>query len=105
MLLTIYFFVFLEEKRDIYDRYGKEGLNGGNGGTGNGADFHNFGHFGPSFHFTFRTPEEVFADFFGGRDPFEDFFSNSGKRICLIHCVRIKINEAWMIITDHRLII
>ncbi|XP_029444364.1 dnaJ homolog subfamily B member 6 isoform X2 [Rhinatrema bivittatum] len=65
------------KKRDIYDKYGKEGLNGGGGGS----------HFDNPFEFgfTFRNPEDVFREFFGGRDPFsfdffedpfEDFFGN-----------------------------
>uniref|UniRef100_A0A8C3YF33 DnaJ heat shock protein family (Hsp40) member B6 n=1 Tax=Catagonus wagneri TaxID=51154 RepID=A0A8C3YF33_9CETA len=66
------------KKRDIYDKYGKEGLNGGSGG---GIHFDSPFEFG----FTFRNPEDVFRDFFGGRDPFsfdffedpfEDFFGN-----------------------------
>ncbi|XP_042105037.1 dnaJ homolog subfamily B member 6 isoform X4 [Ovis aries] len=56
------------KKRDIYDRYGKEGLNGGGGG---GSHFDSPFEFG----FTFRNPDEVFREFFGGRDPFSfDFF-------------------------------
>ncbi|XP_014301104.1 dnaJ homolog subfamily B member 6 isoform X5 [Myotis lucifugus] len=58
------------KKRDIYDRYGKEGLNGGGGGGG-GINFDNPFEFG----FTFRNPDDVFREFFGGRDPFSfDFF-------------------------------
>ncbi|XP_013399016.1 dnaJ homolog subfamily B member 6 isoform X7 [Lingula anatina] len=53
------------KKRDLYDRYGKDGLND--------ADI-DFGGYDTGFHFTFRDPEEVFREFFGGRDPFEDFF-------------------------------
>uniref|UniRef100_A0A4W3I2B5 DnaJ heat shock protein family (Hsp40) member B6 n=1 Tax=Callorhinchus milii TaxID=7868 RepID=A0A4W3I2B5_CALMI len=53
-------------KRDVYDRYGKDGLtNIGGGGQYNSG--YNFG-------FTFRNPEDVFREFFGGRDPFADFF-------------------------------
>ncbi|KAL5006477.1 hypothetical protein ScPMuIL_015283 [Solemya velum] len=60
-----------KEKRDIYDRYGKEGLSAGGGG-GHDYDFSN----GFGFHdFHFRDPEEVFREFFGGRDPFAEFFS------------------------------
>uniref|UniRef100_G3U069 J domain-containing protein n=1 Tax=Loxodonta africana TaxID=9785 RepID=G3U069_LOXAF len=60
------------KKRDIYDKYGKEGLNGGGGG---GSHFDSPFEFG----FTFRNPEEVFRDFFGGRDPFSfDFFGVLG---------------------------
>ncbi|XP_062954608.1 dnaJ homolog subfamily B member 6 isoform X1 [Cynocephalus volans] len=56
------------KKRDIYDRYGKEGLNGGGGG---GSHLDNPFEFG----FTFRNPDDIFREFFGGRDPFAfDFF-------------------------------
>ncbi|XP_069933317.1 dnaJ homolog subfamily B member 6 isoform X6 [Oryctolagus cuniculus] len=70
------------QKRDIYDKYGKEGLNGGGGGGS---------HFDAPFEFgfTFRNPEDVFREFFGGRDPFSfDFFGVLGDfhfqavRIC-----------------------
>ncbi|XP_022076319.1 dnaJ homolog subfamily B member 6-like isoform X1 [Acanthochromis polyacanthus] len=57
-------------KRSIYDHYGKDGLTGSNGGRGN--HFHNGEHFHEPF--TFRNPEDVFREFFGGRDPFADFF-------------------------------
>ncbi|CAH2282059.1 dnaJ homolog subfamily B member 6 isoform X2 [Pelobates cultripes] len=70
------------KKRDIYDRYGKEGLtNNGGGGGGGGSHFDNPFEFG----FTFRSPDDVFREFFGGRDPFsfdlfddpfDDFFGN-----------------------------
>lgn len=43
--------------------------------------FSNLGSSGPStpgdfpgFTFTFRSPDEVFREFFGGQDPFADFF-------------------------------
>uniref|UniRef100_A0A8C6URC2 DnaJ heat shock protein family (Hsp40) member B6a n=1 Tax=Neogobius melanostomus TaxID=47308 RepID=A0A8C6URC2_9GOBI len=49
-------------KRSLYDRYGKEGLTG-NRGRGKGGD-----------PFSFRNPEDVFREFFGGSDPFADFF-------------------------------
>ncbi|XP_022369839.1 dnaJ homolog subfamily B member 6 isoform X2 [Enhydra lutris kenyoni] len=57
------------KKRDIYDRYGKEGLNGGGGGIHFDNPF--------DFGFTFRNPDDVFREFFGGRDPFSfDFFED-----------------------------
>ncbi|XP_070709033.1 dnaJ homolog subfamily B member 6b [Pempheris klunzingeri] len=59
-----------ESKRNIYDRYGKEGLSGGGGGGGG-----HYNHFGGG-GFTFRNPEDVFREFFGGRDPFADFFAD-----------------------------
>uniref|UniRef100_A0A3Q2ID32 DnaJ heat shock protein family (Hsp40) member B6 n=1 Tax=Equus caballus TaxID=9796 RepID=A0A3Q2ID32_HORSE len=56
------------KKRDLYDKYGKEGLNGGGGG---GSHFDSPFEFG----FTFRNPDDVFREFFGGRDPFSfEFF-------------------------------
>ncbi|KAL7880921.1 hypothetical protein SRHO_G00031750 [Serrasalmus rhombeus] len=57
-----------ENKRSLYNRYGKEGLTGG-GGRGHYDD-----HFGSGF--TFRNPEDVFREFFGGRDPFAEFFGD-----------------------------
>ncbi|XP_065255913.1 dnaJ homolog subfamily B member 6 isoform X1 [Emys orbicularis] len=58
------------KKRDIYDKYGKEGLNGGGGG---GSHFDSPFEYG----FTFRNPDDVFREFFGGRDPFSfDFFED-----------------------------
>lgn len=38
--------------------------------TGGGGTHYNGDHFG----FTFRNPDDVFREFFGGRDPFADFF-------------------------------
>ncbi|XP_039692913.1 uncharacterized protein LOC120582014 isoform X1 [Pteropus medius] len=70
--LLTFLLKFTAKKRDIYDKYGKEGLNGGGGG---GSHFD-----GPfEFGFTFRNPDDVFRDFFGGRDPFSfDFFGVLG---------------------------
>jgi len=60
-----------KSKRELYDKYGKEGLTGG--GPEPDFDFGGFGHSG--FHsFHFRDPNDVFREFFGGRDPFADFF-------------------------------
>ncbi|XP_029385155.1 dnaJ homolog subfamily B member 6b [Echeneis naucrates] len=59
-----------ENKRNIYDRYGKEGLSGGGGGGGG-----HYNHFGGG-GFTFRNPEDVFREFFGGRDPFAELFAD-----------------------------
>ncbi|KAA0723501.1 DnaJ -like protein subfamily B member 2 [Triplophysa tibetana] len=53
-----------ENKRRHYDRYGKEGVS--NRGNHYEEDY--------SDRFTFRNPEDVFREFFGGRDPFADFF-------------------------------
>ncbi|KAF6085723.1 DnaJ heat shock protein family (Hsp40) member B6 [Phyllostomus discolor] len=77
------------KKRDIYDKYGKEGLNGGGGGSHFDSPFSEFG-------FTFRNPEDVFRDFFGGRDPFSfDFFGVLGG----FHFQAVRIctqEEEWL---------
>ncbi|KAK2859566.1 hypothetical protein Q5P01_004186 [Channa striata] len=59
-----------EKKRNIYDRYGKQGLSGGGGGGGGEEHFDHFSGF------TFRNPDDVFREFFGGRDPFADLFGD-----------------------------
>lgn len=61
-----------EKKRRVYDQYGKEGLinNGGSRSRRHDDDFDNI-PFG--FPFTFRDPEDVFREFFGG-SPFADLF-------------------------------
>ncbi|XP_070773510.1 dnaJ homolog subfamily B member 1b [Enoplosus armatus] len=54
------------KKKDIYDRYGEEGLKGGgpSGGSGPGT-----------FSYSFQgDPHAIFEEFFGGRNPFGQFF-------------------------------
>jgi len=51
------------EKRRTYDLYGDDGTTGRMGGMGTGF---------PGFRF--KTADEIFKEFFGGRDPFADFF-------------------------------
>lgn len=65
-----------KEKRLVYDKYGKDGL------LNNGPSTQNFdfGGFDTGFHhghFAFRNPEDVFREFFGGRDPFAEMFGSS----------------------------
>uniref|UniRef100_A0A8C7WWP6 J domain-containing protein n=1 Tax=Oryzias sinensis TaxID=183150 RepID=A0A8C7WWP6_9TELE len=57
-----------KSKRDAYDRYGSEGMRHADSSS---ADFSS-GF--PGFTFTFRNPDEVFREFFGGQDPFDSFF-------------------------------
>ncbi|XP_066146096.1 dnaJ homolog subfamily B member 6-like isoform X2 [Euwallacea fornicatus] len=57
-----------DKKRRVYDQYGKDGLiNGGSRGRSRHDDDFDFGF---SF-FTFRDPEDVFREFFGGGDLFD----------------------------------
>ncbi|KAJ8350293.1 hypothetical protein SKAU_G00254230 [Synaphobranchus kaupii] len=57
-------------KREAYDRFGKDGMpSSGSSGSSSPGDF-------PGFTFTFRSPDEVFREFFGGQDPFASFFDD-----------------------------
>ncbi|KAL9915106.1 dnaJ heat shock protein family (Hsp40) member B6 mrj isoform 1-T3 [Glossina fuscipes fuscipes] len=81
------FHKLFEKKRLIYDQYGKEGLMGDRGHSstrhhGHEDDFDLMG----GFPFVFRSPEEVFREFFG-TSPFASLFNdpmiysvNSGGR-------------------------
>lgn len=60
-----------KSKRAIYDKYGKEGLVNGGDEMSAGAR-HGRRFAAPTF--VFRDPFELFREFFGGRDPFEDMF-------------------------------
>ncbi|KAA0705244.1 DnaJ -like protein subfamily B member 1 [Triplophysa tibetana] len=55
------------KKKDIYDRYGEDGLKGHTGGGSNGPSY--------TFH---GDPHAMFAEFFGGRSPFDQFFASHG---------------------------
>jgi len=56
-----------EQKRAIYDSYGENGMK--NGATSNA----NYSR-GPSF--SFRSAEQVFREFFGCEDPFQEIFND-----------------------------
>ena len=73
---------FLENKREIYDKYGKDGLTKGAGGSDNNSnpfghhDFaFNFGGFNHGNHgsFRFRSPQDIFQEFFGTTNIFDIF--------------------------------
>lgn len=55
----------------MFDKYGKKGLQNGGGGQsdfpGGGSRFTGF---------TSRNADDIFREFFGGRDPFADFFND-----------------------------
>lgn len=61
-----------ERKRRMYDQYGKEGLNSGRSRRSAHDDDYDYNYAG--FPFTFRDPDEVFREFFGG-SPFRDLFA------------------------------
>eukprot|EP00051_Salpingoeca_urceolata_P002264 m.48570 g.48570 ORF g.48570 m.48570 type:complete len:406 (+) comp12012_c0_seq1:461-1678(+) len=54
------------DKRKTYDQFGEDGIKGGGMGGGGGG--------GPGFH----DPRDIFAQFFGGADPFASLFSDMG---------------------------
>jgi hypothetical protein len=56
------------QKRAAYDHQGIYGGRAGNFSSGSS--------FRGDFDFKFRDPDEVFREFFGGKDPFEAFFGN-----------------------------
>ena len=110
----------IEKKRDIYDRYGKEGLNRQNGGGG-GAEYHHHHHgggrhdfdfepfgfsgFGGGFHF--RSPHDIFEEFFGTRNIFDLFgkyqdpFSISSKRNEILNLLFPLMAEEAGMFDDH----
>jgi DnaJ family protein B protein 6 len=65
-----------KDKRRTYDTYGRDAVlnNGNGGGRGGGQNFH-FQQ-GDFSHFNMHSAEEIFRDFFGGRDPFASFFDD-----------------------------
>lgn len=70
-----------DKKKKIYDQFGWEGLQNNNDTGGGGPTRsrprhprHHFDPFDTYGSFTFRDPEEVFREFFGGSDPFTDIF-------------------------------
>lgn len=60
-----------EKKREVYDVYGKDGVHGHDGFSDD--EFAGMGGHG-HFHFQFRSPEEIFREFFGTDDPFSRIF-------------------------------
>ncbi|XP_071317453.1 dnaJ homolog subfamily B member 2 [Trachinotus anak] len=59
-----------KSKRDAYDRYGNDRMgHRGSSSSDFSSDF-------PGFTFTFRSPDEVFREFFGSQDPFASFFDD-----------------------------
>ena len=62
--------VIAEKKREVYDMYGKEGVHNNAGFSDD--EFAGGGH--GHFHFQFRSPEEIFREFFGTDDPFSKIF-------------------------------
>ncbi|KAM3861899.1 dnaJ homolog subfamily B member 2 [Diretmus argenteus] len=61
-----------KSKREAYDTYGNDRMRH-RGSSSSPTDFpSDF----PGFTFTFRSPDEVFREFFGGQDPFASFFDD-----------------------------
>jgi len=79
-----------DKKRRTYDQYGREGLDAAaqNGRASGGRSGRYQREFEGGFdgaeavygfpHFVFRDPFDVFRDFFGGNDPFQDIMDTFG---------------------------
>lgn len=69
-----------QQKRKDYDRYGRDYVeNGGarSGGGGGGGFSHQGFSSGHNFqHFNMQSADEIFKQFFGGKDPFANFFDD-----------------------------
>ena len=69
------------KKRQDYDTYGREYLEQGGIGTRNGSGGGGFSRdFGGGFHgahFNMQNANDIFRSFFGGKDPFADFFDDN----------------------------
>lgn len=70
-----------KNKREVYDKYGLDGLRQHSAGGGGHTDFdfggfESFGRRG-GFHFEFKSPDDIFREFFGTSDPFSAFFRES----------------------------
>ena len=61
-----------KNKRALFDKYGKEGLKAG---CSTGGPEYFEGSF-PSSGFSFSRAEDIFKEFFGGKDPFSSFFDD-----------------------------
>ncbi|KAI4805570.1 hypothetical protein KUCAC02_010174 [Chaenocephalus aceratus] len=59
-----------KSKREAYDRYGNDRR------PPTGSSSAEFSSDFPGFTFTFRKPDDVFREFFGGQDPFANFFDD-----------------------------
>lgn len=74
-----------QNKRTIYDKYGFEGLESGRGSSNSRGFSSGDFNMGAFHHFDFRDAEDMFRNFFGGRDPFaafmddEDMFGGFGS--------------------------
>ncbi len=70
------------EKRNTYNMYGKSAFEGGGGGGGGPEPGMGGAYYQPRGGFRFRRAEDIFAEFFGGRDPFamfdDPFMNGSG---------------------------
>lgn len=71
--ILIYFHLdkIVEKKRRVYDQYGKEGLMGHND-RHHRSRRHEYDDL--DFGFVFRSPDEVFREFFGVNSPFAEIF-------------------------------
>ena len=61
-----------KKKRELYDLYGRDGPSMGSSGAGTGGSYFRGGF----RDFDMNHAEDIFKNFFGGKDPFADFFDD-----------------------------
>ena len=65
------------QKRKDYDTYGRDYVvNGPQSSGGPGGGFHFSSHGGDFNRFNMQSADEIFRNFFGGKDPFASFFDD-----------------------------
>lgn len=65
---------YTERKRRVYDQYGKDGLLGHNNERHHRSRRHDYDDM--DYVFVFRSPDEVFREFFGVNSPLSELFGS-----------------------------
>ena len=71
---------FTEDKRQTYDRHNGGMSDYSTSSASSSTATTDFNKLSDDFFkdFMFRDPDEIFKEFFGGKDPFAEFFSDEG---------------------------
>ncbi|PVV03485.1 hypothetical protein BB560_002028 [Smittium megazygosporum] len=68
----------LKDRKEVYDEYGEGAFKSGSA-TANTKRSHNAQDFTPHYNFHFRSADEIFREFFGGKDPFQAMFDDLNR--------------------------